>query len=261
MESFDRLVEIMARLRAPGGCPWDRAQTHETLREYLLEETCEVLEAIDAGDGEQLAGELGDLLLQIVFHADIAAGEGRFDLDDVCRRISDKLIRRHPHVFGEVAPVAEADEVLPLWEQLKQAEAGHQDRCSAVDGIPKVLPTLARSYKLQRRAARVGFDWPDQSSRLAKIAEELAELSEACERGDVGQAEDEFGDLLFMVVNVGRGLELSAEDALRRANRKFERRFREMERLAGGAEAFAALDLERQDALWCEVKAQERQQV
>ena len=260
MKAFDRLVGIMARLRAPGGCPWDRQQTHESLREYLLEETCEVLEAIDAGEADKLCEELGDLLLQIVFHAEIAGSDGGFGMDEVCARISDKLVYRHPHVFGEEAPVAEAEGVIPLWERLKRAEAGHAERDSTLDGIPAVLPNLARSYKLQRRAARVGFDWPDQASRLDKIAEELAELSEACEDGERERAEDEFGDLLFMVVNVGRGMGLQAEDALRRANAKFERRFRAMERLAGGAEAFAALDLAGQEALWCEVKAGEDHQ-
>lgn len=246
----------MARLRAPDGCPWDREQTHLTLREYLLEETCEVLEALDDGAPDKLCEELGDLLLQVVFHAQLAAEAGEFDIDEVCRRIGDKLLARHPHVFGD-AEAATAAEVLPLWEARKAAEAGYEERRSALDGVPATLPGLARSLKLQRRAQRAGFDWPDQASRLAKIAEELDELSEAVERGTLDQAELEFGDLLFMVVNVGRGLGLNAEDALRRANTKFERRYRTMEAGAGGPEAFRALALAEQDALWTKVKAEE----
>ncbi len=257
MESFDRLVAIMTRLRAPGGCPWDREQTHASLREYLVEETCEVLDAVDAGDDGQLCEELGDLLLQIVFHAEIAREAARFDMDAVCRGIGDKLVSRHPHVFGDEVAQSAAD-VLPLWEARKRAEPGHALRSSSLDGVPRRLPSLARSQKLQRRAARVGFDWPSQEGRLEKVTEELRELAEALEHGDRAAAELEFGDLLFMLVNVGRGLELSAEDALRAANAKFERRFREMEARAGGLEAFAALDLAAQDALWNEVKAAER---
>jgi len=254
MQSFDRLVEIMARLRGPGGCPWDREQTHASLREYLLEETCEVLEAIDEADDQKLADELGDLLLQVVFHAQLASEDERFDIADVCDRIADKLWRRHPHVFGGVDGIETADQVLPLWEQRKQAEAGHEDRKSALDGIPAALPSLARSYKLQRRAARAGFDWPDQAARLEKVAEELKELAETVAAGDAKAAEDEYGDLLFMVVNAGRGLGLQAEDALRRANAKFERRYRTMEQLAGGPTTFASLPLDDQDALWNQVK-------
>ncbi|MCC7492317.1 MAG: nucleoside triphosphate pyrophosphohydrolase [Fimbriimonadaceae bacterium] len=255
MDAFDRLVQIMGRLRAPDGCPWDRDQTHATLREYLLEETCELLEAIDRADDEALCGELGDLLLQIVFHAQIAAEEGRFDIQAVCGKISDKLISRHPHVFGTCGPVKTASDVLPLWEAQKQTEPEHAARSSQLDGLPITLPTLARSYKLQRRAARLGFDWPDQASRLAKVVEEVAELVAAVEHGERADAEAEFGDLLFMVVNVGRGLGLPAEDALRRANAKFERRFRQMEQRAGGTAAFAALTAAQQDDLWNEAKA------
>ena len=258
MNAFDRLVEIMARLRGPGGCPWDREQTHESLREYLLEETCEVLEAIDLADDGKLAEELGDLLLQVVFHAQMASEDDRFDIAEVCDRINDKLISRHPHVFGDVDGVETADAVLPLWERQKQREAGYEARQSALDGIPVTLPTLARSYKLQRRAARAGFDWPDQDSRLDKVAEELKELAEAVAAGDQSAAEDEYGDLLFMVVNAGRGLGLQAEDALRRANAKFERRYRAAEDLAGGQSTFASLPLDDQDALWHQVKRGER---
>lgn len=245
----------MARLRAPGGCPWDREQSHRSLREYLLEETHEVLEALDAEEDEKLCEELGDLLLQVVFHAQIAAEEDRFDIAAVCETIGDKLISRHPHVFGSTPGVETAEEVLGVWEQRKRAERGDEAIRSRMDGVPGGLPSLARSYKLQRRAARVGFDWPDQASRLEKVTEELAELGQALESGERDEAEAEFGDLLFMMVNVGRGLGLQAEDALRRANAKFEARFRRMEEAAGGPEEFAALDLAQQDALWNRVKA------
>lgn len=246
----------MRRLRAPDGCPWDREQTHQSLREYLLEETHEVLEALDAGDDETLAEELGDLLLQIVFHAQIAAERGAFDFHTVCTKICDKLVHRHPHVFGDHGPLDTADGVLPVWEAQKAAEHGAA-RTSALDGVPRGLPALARSLKLQRRAARAGFDWPDQAARLDKIAEELRELGEAAAAGDDAALAEEYGDLLFMVVNVGRGLGLSAEDSLRAANSKFERRYRAMEQAAGGRAAFEALSLAEQDAWWERVKADE----
>lgn len=257
MDSFARLVDIMARLRGPGGCPWDRAQSHTSLREYLLEETCEVLEALDEGDPARLEEELGDLLLQVVFHAQIAAEDGHFDIAAVCERIATKLWSRHPHVFGAEAGVETAADVLPVWERQKAQEPGYEARRSGMDGIPATLPSLARSLKMQRRAARAGFDWPSQDARLDKVAEELQELAEVVARGDAAASEDEYGDLLFMVVNAGRGLGLQAEDALRRANAKFERRYRAMEALAGGAEPLAALDLTAQDELWNEVKRRE----
>lgn len=266
----------MAQLRGPEGCPWDREQTHSSLRPYLLEEAYETLEALDAGDAAALRDELGDLLLQIVFHAQVAADAGEFAIDDVCRAISDKLIRRHPHVFGTddadagsgSVTVADAAGVLPVWEARKRAERearGDTSVPSRLDGVPTALPALARAYDLQSKAARVGFDWPSQQDRLAKIEEELAELDEALQDsagaadadGRRDRIEAEFGDLLFMIVNVGRGLGLRAEDALRSACAKFERRFRAMEAAAGGPEAFAALDLAAQDALWNRVKAAE----
>ena len=258
----------MARLRGPGGCPWDRAQSHATLRRYLLEEAHEVLETLDdvsvdgaapdaAADGK-LCEELGDLLLQIAFHAQLANERGAFGFDDVCAAINAKLLRRHPHVFGDVEGIERAEEVLGVWEERKRAERGGEALDSALDGVPRGLPALARALDLQKRAARVGFDWPDQASRLQKIEEELKELDEALERGERAAIESEFGDVLFMVVNVGRGLGLGAEDALRSTNAKFERRFRAMEAAAGGAEAFAALDLAAQDGLWNQVKRDER---
>lgn len=259
MDSFARLVAIMARLRAPGGCPWDREQTHQSLREYLLEEAFETIEALDEEDSRKLCEELGDLLLQIVFHAQIAGERGVFDIDAVCNGIADKLVRRHPHVFGDLTGVEEAAHVPAVWEARKRAEAG-DERQSALDGVPISLPALARAHKLQRRAAQVGFDWPDTASRLDKVHEELAELAAAAEAGDRDDLEAEYGDLLFMVVNVGRGLGLDAEQALRRCNRKFERRFRTAEAQAGGSEAFAALSLAEQDGLWEAAKAAEERE-
>ncbi|MBI5833052.1 MAG: nucleoside triphosphate pyrophosphohydrolase [Armatimonadetes bacterium] len=258
MESFDRLVDILGKLRGPGGCPWDREQTHQSLRRYLLEETYEALEQLDAGDLDHLADELGDLLLQIVFHAQLGAEAGRFDIDDVCNRICEKMVRRHPHVFGDTEGVQHAEQVLDVWEQAKRAERGGQALASTLDGVPKGLPALVRAWELQRKAAKIGFDWPDQSGRLAKVAEELAELDEAVAAGDPAEIEAEFGDLMFVVVNVGRALGLSAEDALRGANAKFERRFRAMEVEAGGPHKLAELDLSAQDALWDQAKAAER---
>ena len=258
MESFDRLVAIMAQLRGPGGCPWDREQTHQSLRRYLLEETHEALEQLDLGDWDHLADELGDLLLQIVFHAQLGAESGSFDIHEVCARICEKMVRRHPHVFGDTEGVEHAEQVLGVWEQVKRSERGGAERDSALSGVPVGLPALARAQDLQRRAAKVGFDWPDQSGRLAKIAEELGELEEAVREGTPEQVEGEFGDLLFMVVNVGRALGLNAEDALRGANAKFERRFRAMEASAGGPSRLAELDLSAQDALWDQAKAAER---
>lgn len=259
MDSFARLVSLMATLRGPDGCPWDRQQTHESLRRYLLEEACEVLEAIDAGESAKLCEELGDLLLQIVFHAQLAAERGEFDAGAVCDQLNAKLVRRHPHVWGDRAALADADLVLGVWEEAKRAERGGVDRESVLDGVPRDLPGLARAMQLQRRAGKVGFDWPNQAGRLEKIAEELAELEAAVAQGDPREVEAEFGDLVFMVVNAGRGLGLDAEEALRRTNAKFERRFRAMERLAGGSAAFAALDLDGQEALWQQVKRTERQ--
>lgn len=258
MESFDRLVEIMAKLRGPEGCPWDREQTHQSLRRYLLEEAYEALEQLDRGDLDHLADELGDLLLQIVFHAQLGAEAGRFDIDDVCNRICEKMVRRHPHVFGQTAGIEQSDQVLDVWEQVKRDERGGEDPASWLDGVPRGLPALQRALEYQRRAAKIGFDWPDQSGRLAKVGEELAELDQAVASGDRAEVEAEFGDLLFVVVNVGRALGLSAEEALRGANAKFERRFRSMEAQAGGRQALAQLDLSAQDALWDQAKAAER---
>lgn len=252
MEGFDELVRVMARLRAPEGCPWDREQTHRSLRPYFLEETYEALEAIDAEDWARLSDELGDVLLQIVFHAQLASERGDFNIDDVITGIVTKLRRRHPHVFGE-ASVSGADEVVDRWEQIKRGESGNEARESALDGIPEALPALQRAHKLQRRAARAGFDWDDIAGPRAKIAEELAEVAAA--QGE--RVEDEIGDLLFAVVNYARFLGVEPESALRRANERFSRRFRCVEQAAGSAERLQAMSLDEMDELWEQAKAEE----
>jgi len=245
-EPLDRLLSIMARLRGPSGCEWDRAQDFATIAPYTIEEAYEVADAIERGDMADLRGELGDLLLQVVFHARMAEEAGHFDFADVARAIADKMEARHPHIFSDAA-------ASPGWEALKAAERARHGTESALDGVATALPALLRAEKLQRRAARAGFDWPDTEGPAAKIAEEVAELAAA---GDDERAE-EAGDLLFAAVNLVRAYGIAPEDALRAANLKFERRFRAMEALAGGHEAFAALSLDEQEALWQRVKAAE----
>lgn len=237
--TFDDLVATMARLRGPGGCPWDREQTHRTLRPYLLEETYEALDAIDAGSPPQLCQELGDLLLQVVFHAQMAAEAGAFTIEDVVAGLVDKLIRRHPHVFGDVQ-VGGSGEVLVNWEAIKSQErtegrhgvsdevrAGASD--SALDGLPRALPALALAQRLQDRAARAGFAWPDLGGALGKVREELAEVEAAVQGSGQGDPAEELGDLLFTIANLPRYLHLDAEQALRDACAKFRRRFTRLE--------------------------------
>lgn len=252
MDCFDELVRVMARLRAPDGCPWDREQTHRSLRPYLLEEAYEALEAIDAEDWARLCDELGDVLLQVVFHAQLAAERGDFDIADVVTGIVTKLKRRHPHVFGDTK-VSDSDEVLDRWEKLKRQEVGYQERSSALDGIPAALPALQRAHKLQKRAARAGFDWEDVSGPRAKIDEELREVDEATDE----QIEDEIGDLLFAIVNYARFRGVEPEGALRRANERFARRFRAIEQAAGSPQRLREMNLEQMDELWEQAKAKE----
>ena len=214
------LIRVMARLRGPGGCPWDLEQTHQTLARHLLEEAHETLEAIDSGDPDRLRDELGDLLLQVIFHAEMARQEGTFDVDDVAEGITSKLVRRHPHVFGD-AHVDSAAEVLVNWERIKGEEKGEH----AVDeGIPATLPALARASKVQRRAAGSGFDWRTKEGALGKVREELEELVAA----PPDQSEDELGDLLFAVAALGRQMGVDSETALRKATRRFAERFERM---------------------------------
>ncbi len=252
MEQFDELVRVMARLRSPEGCPWDLEQTHSSLRPYLLEETYEALEAIDAEDWARLCDELGDVMLQVVFHAQLASERGDFDIGDVCNGIANKLKRRHPHVFAEERAET-PDEVIDRWEKLKREEKGYEDRQSALDGIPEALPALQRAHKLQKRASRVGFDWDSIEGPRQKIDEELNELDEA----EADELEHEVGDLLFAVVNLARFLGVEPESALRRANERFSRRFQAVERAAGSAERLAAMDLDEMDQLWERAKTEE----
>jgi nucleoside triphosphate diphosphatase len=242
LSPIDRLRAIMVRLRDPQtGCPWDVAQSYATIAPYTIEEAYEVADAIARNDIAGLKDELGDLLLQVVFHARIAEEAGAFDFDGVATAISEKMERRHPHVFGD----AEKGD----WEGIKAAERAKQDDGSALAGVALGLPALLRAEKLQKRAARPGFDWPDAAGARAKILEELAEVDAA---PDDDAREDELGDLLFAVVNWSRKLGVDPEAALRRANAKFERRFRAMENAAG--ESFAALSLDEKEALWQQVK-------
>jgi tetrapyrrole methylase family protein / MazG family protein len=228
------LVKVMARLRGPGGCPWDREQTHETLARHLLEETHELIEAIDVGDSDAIRDELGDLLLQVVFHAEIASDGGRWDVDDVASRLIEKLVHRHPHVFGEVE-VSGSEEVLTNWEKLK-AEEGSGPRPGVEDEIPATLPALARAAKVQRRAAGWGVEWASPDAALAALREEVGELS-----GAPDDAEREIGEILFTAVATARKLGVDAESALRRATRGFAQRYERFRALAEER----GLDLER----------------
>ena len=252
---FDKLVEVMDRLRAEDGCPWDREQTHASLKPFLLEEAYEVLEAIDLQDDEELCSELGDLLLQVVFHAQIAREEDRFCAADVCRAIVDKLVRRHPHVFGD-GRADSPDQVLANWEEIKREErSSRAEPASILDGVPRHLPALLRAQRLQAKAARVGFDWPHIDGPLDKVEEEFAELRQAWNRGDGEEVEEEFGDLLFALVNTGRFLDLCPEDALRRAADKFESRFRAVETvLKEQKKDIDEVTLKEMDRIWDQVK-------
>ncbi len=250
---IDRLLAIMARLRDPEhGCPWDREQNFATIAPYTIEEAYEVADAIERRDMAGLKDELGDLLLQVVFHARMAEEDGTFAFDDVAEAISDKMIRRHPHVFGDaaIATVAAQNEA---WEAHKAAERGPQ--ASVLDGVALAYPALLRAAKISKRAARIGFDWPDANSVIEKINEEVAEIEAEMPGGDRDRLEDEVGDLLFAAANLARKLDIEPETALRRATAKFERRFRQVETLA--ADKGVGRDLDALEALWQEVKGME----
>jgi tetrapyrrole methylase family protein/MazG family protein len=260
-EWFERLVAVQARLRAPQGCPWDREQTHQSLRTYLLEEAYEVLEALDTGNDEKFAEEMGDLLLQIVLHSQIAHEQGRFSVADVIREIHDKMIRRHPHVFG-AARAKDSAEVLRNWEQIKAEErraskkqggGGDSDRGapSLLEGVSRALPATLEAFQLTRKASRIGFDWNDAAGVIAKMQEETAELESALQTRNRQRIEEEMGDLVFAAVNLGRFLEVDPEIALKKANAKFSRRFRAMEAMAreSGRE-FKDLPRDEMEALW-----------
>lgn len=249
LDRFETLVSIVARLRAPDGCPWDRKQTHTSLREHLLEESYEVLEALDRGEPDKLCEELGDLLLQIVLHAQIAAEAGDFELGDVVRRINAKLIHRHPHVFGS-SEAASVDEVLVNWEVLKKME--RDSDVSMLDGIPRQMPALTYAQSVQRRVARVGFDWESDDGVIDKLAEEVGEFRQAASQREKAA---EFGDLVFTLANIARRLGIDLESALRETNERFYRRFAYMEKLCHQRGLnLIKLSLAEKDALWEEAK-------
>jgi tetrapyrrole methylase family protein/MazG family protein len=267
---FEKLVAVQARLRAPNGCPWDREQTHQSLRTYLIEEAYEVLEALESGNDAKFAEEMGDLLLQIVFHSQIAREEGRFTVAEVIREIHDKMIRRHPHVFGETR-AKDSAEVLRNWEQIKAEErrtSGHKGdsrpgdevpkEVSLLDGVSRALPATLEGFQLTRKASRIGFDWENASGVFEKMQEETEELKKALKEADPLKTEEELGDLLFAAVNLSRFLKVDPEIALKKANSKFARRFRAMERLARetGRE-FKDLTREEMEAFWNAAKKSE----
>ncbi len=247
---FASLKDIVARLRSPDGCPWDKKQTHASLQPFLIEECYEVLQAIEEGEPQGLCEELGDLLLQIMLHAQIASEAGQFDIDDVVASIAGKLVHRHPHVFGS-EEVKEAKQVELNWEVLKQEEKGTEE--SLLSGVPEMMPALAYSQSVQRRAAAVGFDWEKVDEILDKLAEEVAEIKRASSQQE---RVEEFGDLLFTLANIARRLNIDLETALRSANRRFCQRFKYMEQVCRerGIE-ISSLSLEEQNALWEEAKA------
>jgi len=249
LNQFATLVDIIAKLRAPDGCPWDRKQTHSSLRENLLEECYEVLEALDEGDRDKLCAELGDLLMQIVLHAQIAAEAGEFDMGDVIKGINAKLIHRHPHIFGSVK-VKDAEEVALNWEVLKQEE--REAGTSILDSVPKQMPALGYSQSIQRRVAGVGFDWKDVDGVIDKLAEEVSEFKRATSQEEMTK---EFGDLLFTLANIARRLDIDLEAALRETNQRFYCRFTYMEELCRQRGVnFGGLSFAEQNALWEEAK-------
>lgn len=257
---IERLLEIMRRLRDPeGGCPWDLEQDFGTIAPYTIEEAYEVADAIEREAWDELKGELGDLLFQSVFHAHMAEERGLFSFADVANTMSDKMVARHPHVFGEESNAKSADQQTADWEKIKAAERAGKAQHGALDGVALGLPALLRAMKLQKRAARVGFDWPDMDGVLDKIAEEAREVVEARDELGPDELEDEIGDLLFVIANLARRLDVDPEAALRRTNAKFTRRFAAIEdRLAALGKRPQDSDLAEMDALWNAVKAEER---
>lgn len=252
--SFEDLLNIMKRLRSPDGCPWDREQDHETLKKYFIEETYEVLEAIDLKSPKKLCEELGDVLLQVVFHARIAEENGQFTINDVIDGISKKMIHRHRHVFGE-AEAETAEDVVNLWEKIKMEEKGVKTQTDVLKDVPSVLPALMRSYKVQEKAAKVGFDWDHTDDALAKVHEELQEFQEAYRTGDQEKMEEEMGDLLFAIVNVSRFLKIQPELALTGTINKFIRRFEYIEtKSREKGRKLEEMTLQEMDALWDEAK-------
>jgi MazG family protein len=269
-EWFEKLVAVQKCLRAPQGCPWDREQTHATLRPYLIEEAYEVIDALDSGDDAKFAEEMGDLLLQVVFHSEIAREQERFTVADVLREIHDKMVRRHPHVFGDVSARNSA-EVLKNWERIKATErldkdasskngaAKQQKPASLLDGVSRGLPAMLQGLQLTRKAARAGFDWQDAGGIFEKLREEMAEVRHALAEKDSKKAEEELGDLLFAAVNLARFVQVDPEIALKKANAKFQRRFMEMEKAALRSDrSFDGMPREDKESLWDAVKHGEK---
>jgi len=256
-DAFQRLVELMATLRGPNGCPWDRKQTPESLKPFLVEECYEVIDALEDGAPDKIRDELGDLLFQIIFHARIAEETGRFTINDVITAIDEKMIRRHPHVFG-TEKLSTDKEVLANWEDIKKKEKGHEDRKSILEGVPKELPSLLRAHRLQERAARVGFDWAHLNEALPKLDEEIAEFKKSLKSEDAEKIEEELGDVFFMLVNVSRFLGVNPDEALRKTIGKFIHRFRYIEEHAEQAgRSLNDMTLDEMETLWQEAKKKE----
>lgn len=254
MREFYKLVEIMKKLRGPEGCPWDKEQDLESLKPYLLEEAYEVLEVMDVG-GELLKSELGDLLLQIVFQSNICEEKGEFDIDDVIRGLCEKLIRRHPHVFREDIKVSTSEEVMVNWEKIKKEESEHRDRKSILDGIPKYMPALMKAEKIQKKVAKVGFQWEDINGVLDKVEEEIKEFREALMDNNKKEMQEELGDIFFSLVNLARYLDINSQEALNKTIKKFESRFRYVEENCD----IDSSSLEEMDSLWQEAKKNVKQ--
>lgn len=253
--AMGRLVTLMARLRSPDGCPWDREQTFDTIKRYTLEETYEVFDAIERRAWPDLKDELGDLLLQILFYAQMADEAGHFNLEKVAENLEAKIIRRHPHVFGD-ATASSSEEVLRSWEQIKAAEKS-RPAASLLEGVPRSMPAAMEAHKLGSKAARVGFDWSDAKGLFDKLAEETEELRAEMVRGDREKIEAEFGDLLFTAINLARHLKVDSESALRRSNAKFRSRFESMEETVGGADKLRSLTPQDLEELWTQAKQRE----
>jgi tetrapyrrole methylase family protein/MazG family protein len=251
---LERLIDIMKILRSKDGCPWDREQTHESLKKYLIEETYEYLEVVDLKDKDRMCEELGDVLLQIVFHAQIASENGDFNIEDVINGVCDKMIHRHPHVFGDVSAET-SSEVLKNWEEIKKKEKGTVNQTSVLKGVPVNLPALMRSYKVQQKAAQVGFDWDDTSFVFAKIREEIDELEAEYKKSDKAGMEEELGDVLFSVVNLSRFLKVHPELSLSQSTDKFIKRFEYVEKKAvESGKKLSDMTLREMDILWEESK-------
>ena len=253
-DEFAKLVEVISILRSPNGCPWDKEQTHDSLKNHAIEETYEMIEAIESGNPQKLADELGDVLLQVLLHSQIASETDDFDISDVCRKIREKLIRRHPHVFQNLE-VSGIDEIWKNWEQIKREETGHEDRKSALDGIPNTMPALMRANKISKNAARTGFDWPNLESVLEKLEEETTELQEAIQNKNDEHIKEEIGDMIFTLVNIARFQNIDPEEALRGTISKFTSRFSHIEKHAKNTNRdIHDLSMDEMEEVWGKAK-------